>query len=258
MKIVAVINQKGGVGKTTTCANLAALFALQGKRTLAIDLDPQGNLSSVLTGGEMEFEFDRSVAALFDKPKTINIKDCIRPASSEKGEIANLAVIPTDLSLSRVIEQSITKMHRERILKRHLVNIQNDYDYILLDCPPNLSLTSTNAMLVADLVLIPIDSGSFAMKGISDLLDALEEVKDGATAKFKVLRNERTSANKLINEFIDEELQALDGHVLNSIIRRAEHIGQANVTSQPLHIYKPGSPAVMDYKKLAKELMEHL
>lgn len=258
MKVIAVANQKGGVGKTTTCVNLAEKFAQNGHRTLLIDLDPQGNSSTVLTGGETDFNFSTSVAALFDKPKSTNITNCIINAISPNGDIENLSLIPTDLGLSQVIEQSMTKVHRERILKRHLEKINKAYDRVILDCPPNLSLTSTNAMLVADLVLIPIDSGSFAMKGINDLLDALEEIKDGENINYQILKNERALSNKLINQFVDDTLSNLEGHVLKTVIRKSEAIGQANVTSQTLATYKPSSLAMVDYKELAKEIEQHL
>jgi len=223
---IAVINQKGGCGKTTTVINLAARIAELGKRVLAFDLDPQGNLSTVLSGGQ--YEFNMTVAAT------------IIQGEANKEPIPNLYLVPADIRLSRVIEQSLTQIHRERILMRHLDKLDGQFDIILLDCPPNLSLTSTNAMMAADMFLIPVDGGSFSLNGLAE--------------------------NKLINEFLDEQLKGLrdrvgtngKGGVLNSCIRREESIGQASVTSVPLRYYRPGALATMDYKELATEVLSKI
>lgn len=258
---LAVINQKGGCGKTTTVINLAARYAEQGKRVLAFDLDPQGNLSTVLSGGK--YDFSMTVADLFDKPKRVNIQDAIIQAEANKEPIPNLFLVPAYIRLSRVIEQSLTQVHRERILMRHLAKVDDQYDLIILDCPPNLSLTSTNAMMAADLFLIPVDGGSFSLNGLADLLDALEEVKESPNVPYYAFRNERAKQNKLINDFLDSQLDALrdrigphgKGGILTSCIRREEAIGQASVTSVPLTFYRPGALATMDYKELAAEVM---
>ena len=252
VKTLAVINQKGGVGKTTTVINLSAQLASEGKRVLVIDLDPQANLTVVMTGGQ--FEFETSITDVFESAKKHPILSAIIPAQSQGVPIPNLCICPTDIRLSRVIEQSLTKIHRERILMKQLETCSSDFDIVILDCPPNLSLTSVNAMMAADLFLIPVDGGSFSLNGLADLLDALEEVKETDDVNYAVFRNEYAKANKLINNFLDEQLKGLGDKVLKSTIRRSESIGQASVSSQTLLSYQPKSSTNDDYRNLAEEV----
>ena len=256
MKILSILNQKGGVGKTTTAINLSAQFAKNGLRTLAIDLDPQANLTVVLSGGQ--FEFLTTISDIFDSPKKHPIKNSIIEARAKDKAIPNLSLVPTDISLSRVIEKSLTKIHRERILLRQLESIKDDFDIVVLDCPPNLSLTSVNAMMASDMFLIPVDGGSFSLNGLADLLDALEEVKETEDINFAVFRNEYAKSNKLINNFLDEQLEELKEQVLTSTVRRTEAIGQASVSCEPLQTFKPSSTAINDYKSLAKEILNRI
>ncbi|MCP5078364.1 MAG: AAA family ATPase, partial [Psychromonas sp.] len=229
MEVIAVINQKGGVGKTTTVINLAAQFAKEGKRTLVIDLDPQGNLTSVLTGGQ--FEFELTIADVFASSKKTPITKVIQPTVAKNADIPNLFICPSDISLSRVIEQSLAKVHREKILLNQLALIEEDFDLVLLDCPPNLSLTSVNAMMASSLFIIPVDGGSFSLNGLSDLLDALEEVKETDDVNFLVFRNEYAKSNKLINNFLDEQLTAFPDNLLKSTVAKTEVVGQASVSA---------------------------
>lgn len=247
-KIIGAANQKGGVGKTTTLINLAAELARK-KKVLVIDLDPQGNCSKTLTG-HRDFRFEETIASMFDKPKVVSIVDLIRPATLDDNPIFNLDIVPADFQLSRIIETSLTKINRERILEKQLTKLNDTYDFILLDTPPNLSLTTLNAIQASDLILIPVDSGAFSLDGISPLLEAVSEIKD-EEANYLILRNEVDSRNSIINEFIEEELEAVQDKLLPVNIRRSEHIGQANAVSTPVRFYKPGSLVNNDYRKLA-------
>lgn len=251
-RVISAANQKGGVGKTTTLVNLGAELARK-RRVLVIDLDPQGNCTKTLTG-ERHFKFDETVAAMFDKPKLVSIVDLVRPAVLDGSPIENLDVVPADFQLSRVIETSLTKINRERILEKQLVKLGGNYDFILLDTPPNLSLTTLNAIQASDLILIPVDSGAFSLDGISPLLEAVSEIKDDE-ANYLILRNEVDVRNTIINEFIEEELEITQEKVLDVSIRRSEHVSQANAVSAPVRFYKAGSLVNNDYRKLASVIV---
>lgn len=253
MKTIAILNQKGGVGKTTTTINLADTLVKLGNKVLVIDLDPQGNLSKVVSGGEVRF--NPNVMDLFAKDNKADIQSMIRSAYDDD----KFFYIPTDIRLSRVIEAGLTLSFREVRLTNHLKRINDDFDYILLDCPPNLSLTTTNAIVAANLFLMPVNSGVFALDGLEDLLDALNEVNQERKLNYYVFRNEVANQNKVINGAIEEDLiQISEGRILKSSIRRSEHIGQASFMSLPLSKYKKGSAAINDYKALAKEITELL
>lgn len=254
-KVIGFANQKGGVGKTTTTINSGAELAKKSK-VLIMDLDPQGNTSETLCNGQSSFEFDETLAALFDKPKTVNLPDLIRPAMAGDKVIDNLFLAPSDFQLSRVIETSLTKINRERILEKHLNKLGDEYDYILLDTPPNLSLTTLNAIQASDLIVIPVDAGKFSLNGIRPLLEAIEEIKDDEV-NYKILRNEVDSRNTLINGFVEQELEAVSERLLKTIVRRSEHVGQANVMCAPVRFYKSGSVVNNDYQSLVKEVAEY-
>jgi chromosome partitioning protein len=252
-KIFALLNQKGGVGKTTTAINLSDTLARQGYRVLAIDLDPQGNFSKVISGGDVRFE--KNVLQLFLKDNRIDIQELI----TQSKICENLFYIPTDIRLSRVIESGLTLSFREQRLSKHLDKIKRQFDFIILDCPPNLSLTTTNAIVAADMFLMPVNSGVFALDGLEDLLDALEEVGQGELLNYHVFRNEVAASNKKINKAIGEDLsQIASDRILNSSIRRCDDIGQASFMSMPLSKYKKGSVAINDYKSLAREVLQLL
>ncbi|HDM8209315.1 MULTISPECIES: ParA family protein [Vibrio harveyi group] len=252
-KVISAANQKGGVGKTTTLVNLGAELARK-RKVLVVDLDPQGNCTKTLTGLR-HFQFEETVAAMFDKPKVVSIVDLIRPALLDGDPIQNLDVVPADFQLSRIIETSLTKINRERILEKQLAKLGETYDFILLDTPPNLSLTTLNAIQASDLILIPVDSGAFSLDGINPLLEAVSEIKDDE-ANYLILRNEVDVRNAVINEFIEEELEITKDKVLSVTIRRSEHVSQANAVSAPVRFYKSGSLVNNDYRKLASLIAE--
>ncbi|EGQ9712134.1 MULTISPECIES: ParA family protein [Vibrio harveyi group] len=253
MKIITIANQKGGTGKTTTVINLGAEIARK-KRVLIIDLDPQGNCSKTLTGGET-FDFEETVSYLFDKPKVADIAKLVRPVLHNDKEVENLWVIPSDIRLSYVIETSLTKINRERILEKHLEKIAQDFDVVLLDTPPNLSLTTLNALQASELMLIVVDSGVFSLDGISPLLEAGEEIK-GEQPLYRILRNKLDKRSTIINEFISEELEVIKDMVLPHSVRTSEDITQAHTLSMPLRLFKKGSPVINDYRNLARQIDE--
>ncbi|GAL15958.1 sporulation initiation inhibitor protein Soj [Vibrio astriarenae] len=205
-----------------------------------------------MLGGKGAFEFDETIAHLFDKPKVVDINKLVRPALAGEKEIENLFVIPTDYQLSRIIETSLTKINRERILERALNKLEQDFDVILLDTPPNLSLTTLNAIQASNLLLITVDSGAFSLDGIAPLLEAAEEVLDDF--EYRVLRNEVDSRNTIINDFIDGELGVISQNLLKTQIRRCEDVGKANACSLPVRLFKKGSIVNNDYRALATEL----
>lgn len=256
MKVLSFANQKGGVGKTTTVINLASELA-RNHKVLVMDLDPQGNCTKTLTGQRVH-EFDTTVAAMFDKPKVVSINDIIQPAKWCGEEvIENLDIAPADFKLSKVIETSLTKINRERILEKQLAKLKGEYEYVLLDTPPNLSLTTLNAIQASQVVIIPMDSGAFSLDGISPLCEAIEEIKDDE-AHFLILRNEVDSRNTIINEFLAEELEPVQDRLIPVVIRKSEHISQSNALSTPVRFYKSGSVVNNDYRKLARFVIDTL
>ena len=249
MKIISFANQKGGVGKTTTVINLASELSRK-KRVLVIDLDPQGNCTKTLTG-QRNFDFDATIAAMFDKPKLVSLNDLIQPARiCGEDVIENLDIAPADFQLSKVIETSLTKINRERILEKQLAKLTGNYDYVLLDTPPNLSLTTLNAIQASELVVIPMDSGAFSLDGISPLLEAVEEIKD-EDGEFLILRNEVDNRNSIINDFLEESLEEVKEKIIPFVIRKSEHVTQSNALCSPVRFYKTGSLVNNDYRKLA-------
>lgn len=251
--IVSFQNQKGGVGKSSTALNVASQLATKNK-VLFIDLDPQGNSSKTLTG-QKEFPFEDTIAAMFDRPKTHKLNDLIKPAKIGGGEIiSNLDIVVADMQLSRVIETSLSKINRERILEKQLHDVDG-YDYVILDCPPNLSLTSLNAIQASDATIIVVDSGSFAIDGIVPLLDATDEIKEDE-ANVYFLRNKVDSRNKVMNDHIDEELSAVQDMVLPLTIRQAQAVEHANKNRMPVKFFNKGALVNNDYSKLASKIRE--
>ncbi len=253
MKIISFANQKGGVGKTTTLINLASELARK-HTVLIVDLDPQGNCSKTLTG-QKDFPVSETVAAMFDKPKVVSISDLIRETKADDKVIENLHLVPADMQLSPVIETSLSKINREKILERQLKKLGGLYDYVLLDTPPNLMLTTLNAFQASDFIVIPVDSGAYSLDGIQPLIDAIEEVK-GDEFDFTIIRNEVDSRESVINEFIDEELGKIQDKVLPFMIRKSAEVAQANAVSSPVRFYKKNALVNLDYQKLTKFIVE--
>ena len=247
--IIAEINQKGGVGKTSGTINKARILASQGKKVLIIDLDHQANCSLVFNRGDEE----NNVCNIFTDRKP-NIRNIIYQAKLPSDElIDNLYIIPSSIKLGKVVENAITRTHRERILEKSIQNIRNDFDVIFIDCPPNLNLAVINAILVSDKIIIPV-AGKFSLDGVSDLLDTIEEVRDDFD--FLVYRNQVDNRNKTINSYIIGQLEAIKSNSCNTYVSQSQDIEKANASNLSVLDYNPKSKVINQYEQLIKEILE--
>ncbi|EPN2807039.1 ParA family protein [Serratia marcescens] len=255
--IIAIMNNKGGAGKTSTITNLAMTLAQAGRRVLLIDGDQQANSTEVMANGKKYYaQYGHTICDLYNNPR-FNIFDAIIPAVSGEEVIDNLFIIPSDPSFERVMENCLTRHHREKILSRHLQPVMDRFDYILIDCSPGLNLSTTNAAFMADHVLIPVDGGSFALTGLDVVLDYLDEIRETRFTQFSVFRNEYNGAKKKMNTYLHDQLASNErtkDNYLKTRIRADENISQAQVACVPLYFYNKGSLALNDYRSLMREL----
>lgn len=256
-RIIAIMNNKGGAGKTSTITNLAMSLAHAGRRVLLIDGDQQANSTEVMANGKKYYaQYGHTICDLYNNPR-FSIFDAIIPAVSGEEVIDNLYIIPSDPSFERVMENCLTRHHREKILSRHLQSVIDKFDYILIDCSPGLNLSTTNAAYTADHVLIPVDGGSFALTGLDVVLDYLDEIRETRFTRFSVFRNEYNGAKKKMNTYLHEQLASNErtrDNYLETRIRADENISQAQVACVPLWYYNKGSLALNDYRALMREL----
>ncbi|MFV8988273.1 ParA family protein [Serratia fonticola] len=256
-RIVAIMNNKGGAGKTSTITNLAMTLARAGRRVLLIDGDQQANSTEVMANGKKYYaQYGHTICDLYNNPR-FNILDAIIPAVSGEEVINNLFIIPSDPSFERVMENCLTRHHREKILFRHLQSVTDKFDYILIDCSPGLNLSTTNAAFMADHVLIPVDGGSFALTGLDVVLDYLDEIRETRFTQFSVFRNEYNASKTKMNTYLHDQLsnnERTKDNYLEARIRTDENISQAQVACVPLYFYNKGSLALNDYSALMREL----
>lgn len=256
-RIIAIMNNKGGAGKTSTITNLAMSLAHAGRRVLLIDGDQQANSTEVMANGKKYYaQYGHTICDLYNNPR-FSIFDAIIPAVSGEEVIDNLYIIPSDPSFERVMENCLTRHHREKILSRHLQSVMDKFDYILIDCSPGLNLSTTNAAYTADHVLIPVDGGSVALTGLDVVLDYLDEIRETRFTRFSVFRNEYNGAKKKMNTYLHEQLASNErtrDNYLETRIRADENISQAQVACVPLWYYNKGSLALNDYRALMREL----
>ncbi len=255
-KVISLVNQKGGVGKTTTSINLAASLALLGKKVLLIDLDPQGNTTTGI--GINKGDVDNSIyEALIEK---INIKDTII-----KTRYKNLYVIPATINLAAV---DIEILERSRMesgyakagqLKKHVDTIKNDFDYILIDCQPSLGILTTNALTASDSVIIPVQCEFLALEGITQLLNTIMLAQKKLNPELTiegVLLTMLDSRTNLGFEIVEEIRSYFKDRVYNTIIPRLIRLTEAPSHGKPIIAYDPTSRGSEAYINLAKEVIE--
>ncbi|MDO6168635.1 ParA family protein [Enterobacter hormaechei] len=258
-KIIAIMNNKGGPGKTSSATNLAVHYARAGKRTLLMDSDQQANTTEVTANGKKYYSmYGPTICDLYSNAR-LDIREVIIPAVAGDTPIPNLDLVPSDPTFEKIIEQTLTRSHREKILARHLEKIRDEYDYIIIDCAPGLNIATGNAIYIADHVLVPVDGGSFSLSGLEIMLDYMDEISEQDYSRFSVFRNNYNAANKKINTYIESALtshERISPRLMKSRIRTDQAIVQSQVACVPLYYYQKSAMALVDYGKLARELEE--
>ncbi len=248
-KIIAFSNQKGGVGKTSTCVNVSAYLAKKGKKTLLIDMDPQGNGTTGL--GLSKNELSESVYnVLIDD---IPVKSCIK-----KTPVENLFVLPSSIDLAGAEVELVYLKNREKRLAAALDLIKGDYDYITIDCPPSLGLLTINALAASDSVIIPIQSEYYAMEGLSQLLNTIKLVVKALNPRLEIEGVVITmyDGRALISKQICAEIHKYFGKkMFNTVIPRNIRVSEAPSHGVPVMMHDPRSNGARAYEALTDELI---
>lgn len=251
-KIISIINQKGGVGKTTTAVNLAAYLADSGHRTLLVDEDAQGNATSGLS-----MDTSRFGATLYD----VLIDGVPAEEAAYRTEVKKLSLLPASIDLAGAEVEMVDMPDRETLLRRVLAPLRDRYDYILIDCPPSLGLMTVNALTAADMVLIPIQAEFYALEGLSQLMKTVQAVKKRLNPELELLGILVTMYDGRTNLAVQvsEEVKKYFGKkVFKTMIPRAVKLSEAPSFGEPIVRYAPKSKGAAAYKSLCQEVLKRV
>lgn len=248
-KVIAIANQKGGVGKTTSTINLSASMALKGMRILVIDCDPQGNATSGL--GIDKRTVENSIYELIID--ACEIKECIMPSA-----VKNLEVIPSSVDLAGAEIELIGNSGKDFILKNKIDEVRDNYDYIFIDCPPALNTLTVNALTTADSVLVPIQCEFYALEGLSQLIYTIDLIKARLNAKLEIdgivftMYDGRTNLSLQVVESVKNNLKQ---NIYNTMIPRNVRLAEAPSYGLPICMYDGRSSGAVAYDRLAEEIL---
>ena len=248
-KIISVANQKGGVGKTTTTVNLGTILAKKGKKVLLIDADPQGNATS---GLGVEKDVEKSVYDVL--VNDTEIEDVYQDTM-----IKNLKVCPSNINLAGAEVELVSMMSREQRLKEKLIKVKDEFDFILIDCPPSLGLVTLNAFTASDSVLIPVQCEYFALEGLGQLLNTINLVKKHLNKSLYIegaLLTMYDIRTNLSNQVVKEVKKYFDNKVYKTVIPRNVKLSEAPSYGMPITLYDPKSKGAKSYDKFTKEFLK--
>lgn len=249
-RIIAIANQKGGVGKTTTSINLSSALAEKGKKVLVIDADPQGNATSGF--GIEKNELDNTIYELLLGDCSIN--ECII-----ENAIEGVSVLPSNVNLAAVEVELIDTKDREFILKKEIDWVKDKYDYIIIDCPPSLSMLTINAMTTADSVLVPIQCEFYALEGLSQLIYTVNLVKERLNRRLEmegVVFTMYDARTNLSLQVVENVKSVLNQRIFDTVIPRNVRLAEAPSYGMPINKYDPKSAGAESYARLADELIK--
>lgn len=247
-KTICVVNQKGGVGKTTTAINLSAYLAAEGHPTLLVDMDPQGNASSGLG-------FQRPRKTIYE----VLLGDYTLSSTIVKTNVEKLDLVPSDIRLSGAELELASMERRESRARAALETVRDQYDFILIDCPPSLNMLTVNALTAAQSVIIPVQCEYYALEGLTTLMQTIQRVQRGLNTGLQVegiVMTMLTSNTKLGQEVVEDVRRHYGEYIFETVIPRNVKLGEAPSFCQPVSTYAPTSTGAEKYHALAQELLK--